>query len=271
MMNLDLCYEQLGLRENPFSITPDSHYFYASEDHMQALFHMLHGVSCGGFTLITGEVGLGKTLLCRQLIKNLPPNTACAYVFNPLRNSQDLLRSIYHDLGGEKLPDDAIGELHQSLYQRLLDLAESGRQAVIIIDEAHRLEAEVLESIRLISNLETEKRKLVSVILVGQPELNDTLASRRMRPLTQRIANRYKLSHLRHTEAVNYIRHRLHQADNRHIQFSLAALHLASRLSGGVPRRLNQICDRALLATFASQTSTLTANAIWRAHREVTG
>jgi len=270
VMDLSVCYHSLGFKRAPFNITPDTELFFPNDCHVTALSHMRYGLYSGGFTVITGEVGLGKTLLCRELIRQSDKNVRTAYVFNPLQSINDLLRSIYFDLTGRRSEARTTGQLHDAIYKALLIIASRGERATIVIDEAHRLNPELLEALRLISNIETEKEKLLSLILVGQPELRRTLLSTKMRPLAQRISVSYSLKPLNLHSCSDYVQYRL---DNTQLKgrfyFSSVAMVLVYWYSKGAPRRINQICDRALLAAFSKKQFFVNAHTLRRAAREV--
>ncbi|HFE39469.1 MAG TPA: DUF2075 domain-containing protein [Gammaproteobacteria bacterium] len=271
MMDLSICYRTLGFKHSPFTITPDTELFFPSKNHVIALSHMQYSLTSGGFTLITGEVGLGKTLLCRELLRKCDKNIRTAYIFNPLQTINDLLRAIHFDLTGKKPQARTTAQLHDAIYKALLIIASRGERAAIIIDEAHRLNPELLEALRLISNIETEKEKLLSLILVGQPELSKILSSVEMRPLAQRISVRYVLQPLNFKATRQYIRHRLKLCSIKQddFYFSTSALLLAYWYSRGAPRRINQICDRALLAAFANERHFVSMFTLRKAAREV--
>ena len=269
-MDLAPCYYSLGFKQSPFSITPDTELYFPNDDHVAALGHMQFGLHSGGFTLITGEVGLGKTLLCRELIKQCNQKVRTAYVFNPLQSINELLRSIYFDLTGQFPEAKTVGQLHESIYRELLAIAARGERAAIIIDEAHRLNPELLEALRLISNIETEKEKLLSLILVGQPELQRMLTTSNMRPLAQRISISYTLKPLTWRTTINYINHRLENCRLKgNFHFSPAAMFLAYFYSKGTPRRINQICDRALLAAYSKNRFSVDVSLLRKAVKEV--
>ncbi len=274
MTNVDmaLCYQQLGFAESPFSITPDTDYFFPGSQHLEALDHLRFGVASRGLTLLTGEVGVGKTLLCRYLLRHPPIGVRFAYLLNPDQSYADLLASIYHDLMGTVPHDRSIGALQRELAQVLLRLAKEGERVAVLVDEAHRLSGKVLEGLRLLSNLDTEKEKLMCLLFVGQPELERTLAARVHRPLSQRISVRYRLRPFEWQETMQYIHHRLRVAGRyRRFQFSARAMMLTHYLSDGVPRRINQLCDRALLAAYAKHQYGVSSWMLWRAKREISG
>ena len=250
--NLAMCYEELGFIEPPFRITPDTDFFYPGSRHLEALTHLRFGISSGSLTMLTGEVGLGKTLICRHLLRHPPENTRFAYLLNPDQSYGGLLASIYEDLTGAVPKDASLGSLQRELPRLLLRLAEGGEQVAVLVDEAHRLSGKVLEGLRLLSNLDTEKEKLMCLLLVGQPELEDKLMKRALRPLAQRISVRYRLEPFTLFETMKYVRHRLAVAKkDEGVHLNAAILTLIHAISGGVPRRINQLCDRSLLAAYA--------------------
>jgi len=269
-MDFSVCYQAMGFKSAPFSITPDTHLFFPNEGHITALTHMQYGLHTGGFTLIVGEVGLGKTLLCRELLRECPKTVRTAYIFNPMQSITDLLRSIYFDLTGHVPKGESIGQLHNAIYKALLVIAQRGETATIIIDEAHRLNPELLEALRLISNIETEKRKLLSLILVGQPELRKTLSTSKMRPLAQRISVIYTLQPLSFKATKEYINYRLESCRLKGgVRFTNTAMLLTYWYTKGAPRRINQICDRALLAAFNYRTPRITSKLLRKAASEI--
>ncbi len=273
-MSLDFnrFYQQLGFSAPPFQITPDTSFFFPDSQHMTALTHLRYGLLSGGFTVVTGEVGLGKTLLCRHVLKEKPADLHTAYLFNPPESYLDLLNSIAFDITAQTLKGQTLTQLNNEMYQLLIELAAQGKRAAVMVDEAHRLNADTLEALRLLSNLETEKAKLLSLILVGQTELDHTLALRAMRPLNQRISIRVKLKPFQMKESMQYIRHRLDVVRDRgDFSFTAWACIWAHRYAKGVPRRLNQICDRALIAAFAQGESKVSSRMVHSAAREVRG
>lgn len=243
-----------GLREKPFNLTPDPKFLFLSEVHKGALGHLLYGIRRKeGFMVITGDIGTGKTTICRVILDRLD-KTKTALVLNPLLSEDELLRTILQDFGiGSQ--GATKKELIDNLNVFLLGLFPQGYQAVLIIDEAQNLSPSVLEQVRLLSNLETEKEKLLQIVLVGQAELRKKLRMESLKQVNQRISIRYHLGPLRKEEVPRYINHRLMVAgsDGR-IQFSKGALKDVYRYSGGIPRLMNLICDRALLAGYTAQT-----------------
>ncbi len=270
--NLNVCYEQLGFAEAPFRLTPDTDYFFPAHQHRQALEHLQFGVASGGLTMLTGEVGVGKTLLCRYLLRHPPTGVRFAYLLNPDESYADLLRSIYQDLTGQITDDRNVGTLQRVLSRLLLRLAGQGERVAVLVDEAHRLSETVLEGLRLLSNLDTEKEKLLCLLFVGQPELERTLSNPALRPLSQRIGIRYKLKPFDWQDTMRYIRHRLRTADSRtRFHFPASVMMLTHCVTGGVPRRINQICDRSLLAAYANRRFHVSPRMILRARREIAG
>ncbi len=268
-LDLSLCYEELGFAEPPFRLTPDTDFFFPGSHHMEALNHLRFGIASGGFTMLTGEVGLGKTLLCRHLLRHPPDDVRFAYLINPDQSYGDLLTSIYEDLTGAPPEDSSLGALQRDLPKLLLRLAEGGERVVVLVDEAHRLSGKVLEGLRLLSNLDTEKDKLMCLLLVGQPELEQKLAARAFRPLRQRISVRYRLQPFGYKETGAYIRHRIHKGARTHrVHLQAGVPGLIYLLSNGVPRRINQLCDRALLGAYARNRRAITHFLVWKAAKE---
>ena len=243
------------LHEPPFNLTPDPRFLYLSEQHQEALSHLLYGINeRKGFIEITGEVGTGKTMLCRALLEQLDNSISTALVFNSYLSQIELLQAICRDFG---LQADAVSGagLIDRLNTYLLSEFGIGRNAVVIIDEAQNLEPTVLEQLRLLSNLETASGKLLQIILVGQPELQDKLSLPGMRQLEQRIAVRFHLTALSRADSSRYVMHRLQVAGaGSRISFTRRSMGLIYRYSGGLPRCLNLLCDRALLTAFVQET-----------------
>jgi general secretion pathway protein A len=260
-----------GFREPPFNITPDPRFLFFSDRHREAFEHLLFGIrQRKGFIQITGEVGAGKTTLCRAVLEELGPGFVTALVLNPFLTSAQLLRTILTELG--LTPHrDRVAQLDQ-LNRFLLDELAAGRDVVLLIDEAQDLEGELLEQIRLLSNLETDQRKLLQIVLIGQPELREKLNDHRLRQLRQRITVRYHLEPLSRPELERYIRHRLQVAGgNGRPEFSSWALRSVFRYTGGVPRLINAVCDKALLAGFVAGVDVLDWRLVRRAIRELEG
>jgi len=249
-------YEEFyDLKEKPFNLTPDPRFFFLSQIHREAFEHLLYGIKeKEGFILITGDVGTGKTTLCRALLNRLESQaTDTALIFNPTLSEQELLQCILSDFGVQSKAPTKKGLLDE-LNQFLLHQQTVNRHSVLIIDEAQALSLPVLEEIRILSNLETDKEKLLQTILMGQIELVQKLSLPRMRQLNQRISIRYRLRPLRREEVPRYIQHRLMVAGSSgDIIFTSGAVRQVSLFSGGIPRLINLACDRALLAGYAQQ------------------
>ncbi|HSB78423.1 MAG TPA: AAA family ATPase [Candidatus Methylomirabilis sp.] len=262
-----------GLTEPPFSITPDPRYLYMSERHREGLAHLLYGIQQpGGFVQLTGEVGTGKTTLCRCLLEQLPPKVDVALILNPRLTAVEFLATVCDELRITYPPETwSVKGLVDGLYSYLLEAHAQGRRTVLIIDEAQNLRPDVLEQIRLLTNLETATLKLLQIILIGQPELIRILEREKLRQLAQRITARYHLLHFSRRDTPAYIRHRLRVAGGSDTLFTPAAMRCVHRLSGGVPRVINVICDRALLGAYAHDQHRVTAGTVRRASREVRG
>jgi general secretion pathway protein A len=242
-----------GLKENPFNVTPDPKYIYLGENHQEALAHLLYGArERKGFVVITGEVGSGKTTLIHYLLNKLNGNgnTKTAYLFNPKLNANDFVQYILKDLGMEVNGGTKSENLY-SLYRYLLKAYENNEKVILIVDEAQGLDPEVLEEIRLLSNFETSKSKLLQIILVGQPELKKTLSQHELRQLRQRINMRYHLNPLSKKETKEYIEKRLRTAGAKGRLFTEKAVKEIYRRSGGIPRLINILCDNSLLTGYA--------------------
>ncbi len=262
------------LASAPFAVTPDPRYIYLSKRHREALAHLQYGIlQSGGFVQLTGEVGTGKTTLCRCLLEQLPPETDVAVVLNPRLGAVGLLATICDDLHIQYPPGslDAMKTLVDALHAHLLDAHGRGRRTVLIIDEAQNLSPAVLEQVRLLTNLETSTEKLLQIILIGQPELKRLLARRDLRQIDQRITARYHLMPLSAGETAAYIRHRLKVAGGNPSLFRPGAFRQVYRLSQGIPRLINVLCDRALLGTYALGRSRVGAAMVRRAGREIRG
>jgi len=260
-----------GFSDAPFSIAPDPRYLYLSEQHREALAHLLYGIGDhGGFVVLTGEVGTGKTTVCRCLLQQLPQHIDVAFIVNPKLNSLELLQTICDELA-VAVPDGEASskQLIDALNAFLLATHARGRNTILIIDEAQNLDPEVLEQLRLLTNLETNDRKLLQLILLGQPELNTLLAQPSLRQLAQRITARYHLRPLSRDEVNRYIEHRLAIAGCRGNLFAPSAIARIFAYSQGIPRLINLLCDRALLGVYSLNGSLVDAAMVRRAAREV--
>ena len=248
-----------GINEAPFSISPNPRYLFMSRRHKEALAHLIYGISHGGgFVLLSGEVGTGKTTVSRSLIRQLPKNADVAYILNASLSEEELLATICQDLGMKDIPEDSsLKTLTDKLHRYLLDNYARGRTTLLIIDEAQHLQFSVLEQIRLLTNLETDERKLLQIVLIGQPELNELLSQQRLRQLSQRITARFHIEPLDLSETESYIRHRLMVAGLPANQtlFNRAAVKRIHSASKGIPRLINVICDRALLGAYTQNAS----------------
>ncbi len=262
------------LQENPFSMTADPEFFFASSHHSEAFSHLIYGIQQrSGIMVITGEIGTGKTTLCRAFLNQVDQNVKTAFVFNPYFSEIQLLQLILKDLGitGKfKNKLDLINALNDYLIQEALE----GHNVVLIIDEAQNLKPRQLEQIRLLSNLETEKNKLLQIILVGQPELLEKLQLSSLRQLTQRISVRYHILPLNENDTGEYIHHRIRIAQintngSSEVQFTPEAVRVIFRLSQGTPRLINILCDRALLSGYVQEQRTLDEQIIYKCAREI--
>jgi general secretion pathway protein A len=263
-----------GLNEKPFAITPDPRYLYLSERHAEALAHLLYGIiEAGGFVQLTGEVGTGKTTIVRSLLAQTPKNAEIALILNPKMTAPEFLLTICEELG-IGVPDSALQSLKDLvdiLSHYLLRAHAAGQRVVLVVDEAQNLSPEVLEQVRLLTNLETNTQKLLQIILIGQPELRELLSRTELRQLAQRITGRYHLNPLSREETAAYVRHRLRVAGATTDIFSPQALAEVFRLSEGVPRVINVICDRALLGAYSLDRHRVTTPLVRNAATEVFG
>lgn len=262
-----------GLKTLPFAITPDPHFLYLSERHREALAHLLYGINEGtGFVLLTGEVGTGKTTLCRSLVEQLSDNVDVALLFNPRLSSMELLAALFDELRIEYQRNTfTLKDFIDTLNTYLLTAHSVGRKTVLILDEAQNLTTDALEQIRLLTNLETTNHKLLQIILVGQPELNSTLKRRNLRQLAQRITARYHLLPLSAKDTDAYINHRLAISGAKAPLFTKSAMRLIYRYSSGIPRLINIICDRALLGGYVNNQRPINNNIVRKAVYEVRG
>jgi len=261
-----------GLKERPFNVTSDPNFLFLSRVHKEALSHLLYGIrERKGFLEITGEVGSGKTTLCRALLNSLDPNTKSAFIFNSNLPGIQLLQSIIEDFGLNVQRRSKVSMLRQ-LNIFLMDELSKGNNVVLIIDEAQNLKPSTMEEIRMLSNLETEKEKLFQIILVGQPELNVKIDSPNLRQLKQRIAVRFHITPLEKDEVSKYINHRLSVAGSSGtIRFPEDAMEEVYKFSGGIPRIINMICDKSLLAAYVMETRTIGLPIIENSIKELQG
>ncbi len=263
-----------GLNEKPFAITPDPRYLYLSERHAEALAHLVYGINeAGGFVQLTGEVGTGKTTVVRSLLTETPRNAEIALILNPRMTAPEFLLTICEELG-IGVPDSATGSLKDLvdiLSGYLLRAHGQGKRIVLVVDEAQNLAPDVLEQVRLLTNLETNTQKLLQIILIGQPELRDLLARTELRQLAQRVTGRYHLCPLLRQETSAYVLHRLRVAGATSDIFTARALAEVHRLSGGVPRVINILCDRALLGAYTQDRHRVTPAILRRSAVEVFG
>ena len=261
-----------NLREPPFNLTPDPRFLFLSSQHEEALSHLLYGIhERKGFIEITGEVGSGKTVLCRALLEQLDASVSTALIFNSYLTQSELLAAISRDFG--LATEDVTGAaLIERLNAYLLSEFSAGRNAVVVIDEAQNLEPTVLEQLRMLSNLETARGKLLQIVLVGQPELRDKLSLPGMRQLDQRIAVRFHLNELSRPETASYVAHRLRVAGaDDGITFTQRALRLIYQSSGGLPRRVNLVCDRALMTAYVRETRGIDGAIVRQSVRDLNG
>jgi general secretion pathway protein A len=263
-----------GLAEKPFAITPDPRYLYLSERHAEALAHLLYGINeSGGFIQLTGEVGTGKTTVVRTLLSRVPHHADVAVILNPRVTPVEFLLTICEELGLDiaESDRDSVKQMVDALNRRLLQAHAEGRRIIVLVDEAQNLSFEVLEQVRLLTNLETPTQKLLQIILIGQPELRELLDRTDLRQLAQRITGRYHLMPLSREETKGYVRHRLRVAGAPDEIFTPSALTEVHRLSSGIPRVINVACDRALLGAYTQETRRITAALVRQAAGEVYG
>jgi general secretion pathway protein A len=264
--------EYYGLAEAPFNITPNPRFLFLSGKHQEAFNHMVYGIrERKGFIQITGEVGSGKTTLCRALFSSLGKNFSTALILNPPLDPDELVKAVVMEFG---LPARGLDRLEalELLNNFLLSEAEQGRDCVLLIDEAQNLSNDLLEQVRMLSNLETEDHKLLQIVLVGQPELRDRLNHPSLRQLRQRITVRYHLRPLRQTELGQYVQHRLSISGAKSPpQFTAPALWRVYNYSKGIPRLVNAVCDKCLLAGFVQQSARINFHLVGKAVRELEG
>ena len=261
-----------GLTDNPFSIAPNPHYLFLSDRHREALAHLTYGLGeTGGFVLLTGEVGTGKTTVSRTLLRQLPENTDTAFILNPSLTELELLATLCDELKIDYEQSPSLKQLTDHISKFLLTNHDNGRNTVLIIDEAQHLRAEVLEQLRLLTNLETDTKKLLQVILIGQPELQQLLKRQELRQLAQRITARYHLLPLTCEEVGLYVQHRLQVAGRAEPLFNSAAIKALHHYSGGIPRLINLLCERSLMAAYARSVTPVDRKVIIDAAVEVLG
>jgi general secretion pathway protein A len=263
--------KHFNLTERPFSITPDPRFLYMSDRHREALAHLLYGLGeAGGFVQLTGEVGTGKTTICRCLLEQVPANVDVALVLNPKVTAMELIATVCDELGvSYPSKTRSIKTLTDVLNRHLLEAHARGRHTVLIIDEAQNLSLEALEQVRLLTNLETPTRKLLQIILIGQPELRELLGREEMRQLAQRVTARYHLQPIAPQDVGRYIQHRLQICGLSHIVFNKRAVNHIQHLSGGIPRLINVLCDRALLGAYVEGKSQVDRAIVKKAAHEV--
>lgn len=261
-----------GLKEKPFNVTSDPNFLFLSRAHKEAFSHLLYGIKeKKGFLEITGEVGAGKTTICRALLNQLEANVKSAFLFNSTLPELQLLQAIIDDYGLVVTRRSKVALLGQ-LNNFLMEEASKGNNVILIIDEAQNLKLSMLEEIRMLSNLETEKEKLLQIILVGQPELKNKLDLPGLRQLRQRISVRFHITPLEKDEVSHYIYHRLAVAGAKdQVYFAPAAFESIYKFSGGIPRLINMICDKALLAAYVMETREIASSIVDRGMRELEG
>lgn len=264
--------EFYGLTRPPFDLTPNPGFLFQSAKHREALNHLLFGVrERKGFVQLTGEVGAGKTTLCRALLEQLDGRFSTALILNPVFNMEELMKAVASEFGLNIQDRDRL-ETMLVLNEFLLKQAAQRRETVLIIDEAQDLSDELLEQIRLLSNVETDDRKLLQIVLLGQPELRDRLNHPRLRQLRQRITVRYHLAPLTLFETGHYVQHRLEMAGAKGAPyFTRPAIRRVFSYSRGIPRLINAVCDKALLAGFVAQSDRINRRMVSRALRELEG
>jgi len=260
------------LKENPFNMTADPDFFFASRHHEEAFAHLIYGIhQRKGILVVTGEIGTGKTTLCRTLLSRLDTNVKTALILNPNFSEIQLLKLIVKDLGIEGNFRNKL-DIVDALNKFLLEETSQGCNVVVIIDEAQNLTIKQLEQVRLLSNLETEKEKLLQIVLVGQPELCDKLKLNDLRQLNQRVSVRYHILPLKRDELSAYIKHRLNVANTKkgsRLHFTDEAIDIIYQNSQGTPRMVNIFCDRALLAGYASETYKIDEHVVYKCIQEV--
>jgi general secretion pathway protein A len=260
------------MKHAPFDITPNPRFLFHSSKHREAFNHLLYGIrERKGFVQLTGEVGAGKTTLCRALLDQLDPHFSTALILNPVLSPDELMQAIATEFGLNVRGEDRR-ETVSAISEFLLRQLEYGRESVLIIDEAQNLTEDLLEQVRLLSNIETDDRKLLQIVLMGQPELRDRLNSPRLKQLRQRITVRYHLAPLSRVEVAQYIHHRLQVSGaNRLPCFTMPAVWRVFNYSGGIPRLVNAVCDKALLSGFVQSCNRINYSMVGRAIHELEG
>ena len=263
--------EFFGISDKPFQITPDTRFLYLTPRHRDGLAHLLYGADeAGGFILLTGEVGTGKTMLCRSVLEQMPEHVNVALILNPRQSSRELIASMCDELNiPYRRSTTSLKYLVDRLNLYLLKQHAQGKRTVLVIDEAQNLRAEVLEQIRLLTNLEVATQKLLQIILIGQPELQAILARPELRQLTQRITARFHLTPLSRDETAAYIRHRLQIVGFKGELFTSGAVNIVHQLSGGVPRLINNICERSMMGAYGENVHRIDKNLVRKAAGEV--
>jgi general secretion pathway protein A len=261
-----------GLKVSPFDITPNPRFLFHSSKHREAFNHLLYGIrERKGFVQLTGEVGAGKTTLCRALLEKLDGHYSTALILNPVLNADELMRAIATEYGLQVKGLDRM-ETNAAISDFLLKQALAGKETVLIVDEAQNLTEDLLEQVRLISNIETDDRKLLQIVLMGQPELRDRLNSHKLRQLRQRITVRYHLKPLTRNEVGQYIHHRLALAGSNGMPtFSMPAIWRVFGYSQGIPRLVNAVCDKAMLAGYVERSNVINYRMVGRAIQELEG
>lgn len=265
--------EYFGFKELPFSIAPDPRFLFMSEQHREALAHLVYGINAeGGFVMLTGEVGTGKTTVCRCLLEQIPENTDIAFILNPKMTVEELLATVCDELGIRYPEGNRSNKIFvDCINAYLLGAYAKGRKTVLIVEEAQNLMPDVLEQVRLLTNLETNQQKLLKIIMIGQPELKEMLSRPDMRQLSQRITARYHIGPLIKGDVSAYVDHRLSLAGVRRKLFPASIISKLYRLSRGVPRLINVICDRALLGTYVQGKNRVDKKTLIKAAHEVFG
>jgi MSHA biogenesis protein MshM len=266
-------FYHFGLRELPFTLTPNTKFYLGLESHNEALAVLFTALKTGeGFIKVVGEVGTGKTLICRKLLNEIADNFVTAYIPNPYLEPDELRRAVAVELGVEQAQSMSVQLLTQRIQQRLLELNSQGNSVVLILDEAQALPGDSLEALRLFTNIETETRKLLQVVLFAQPELDERLAEKAFRQLKQRITFSYKLRPLNTLEVEHYIQHRLQVAGHKSVPlFSRALAKKVAKVSGGIPRLVNIICHKMLMLAYGEGRYQLTNKHLSRAIEDTEG